>query len=222
MRSKSPCVLAFVGFFLLSVAPLNASHRLQNETWTEAEWQWLNENFHLVLDRSLPLEKGSSVIASYRTYETLQVGAAEYSFAIFERRGNGRSMLTAHIRVPDGHPIGQQLLLFHRKHPLSSIQEAENALTFKDWDLSEKQCLSVSTSLQNLGQIRFGLPMRSVKVYLDPSVHEFHLNSSIGNVDAALVDFENSLVQWGIDTRRAIQACIADFPAPMSESAPRK
>jgi hypothetical protein len=205
MRIKPPCFLAYSIFFVLIAALELDSYPSQNTTWSEAEWKWLGENFHSALDHMLPLEKGSNILVSYRSYETLQVGAPEYSFSISERPRDGNTRLSVHVRIPDGQPIGHQLLRFHREHPMSSINVAEKTLNFKDWVLNEQQCPSLRNAVQKLEQLRFGMP--SDKIYLDPTLHEFHLSSSTGTVDALLVEVENPLVQWGIETRREIQVC---------------
>ena len=221
MKTEPPCALACSILFVLIAVPLLDSQQQQSDIWSAADWQWLNENFHVALEHSLPLEKGRDVVVSYRSYETLQVGDPEYSLSIFWRRSGSCTALSAHIRVPDGKPIGEQMLLFHRKHALGPVGEAEKALMFKDWELTEQKCPSLKASIQKLEQIRFGLT--SDTIYMDPTVHEFYLSSSSGNVDAALVDHENPLVQWGLNTRQAVQACVAsNLPSTKSPDASRK
>ena len=215
MKSKSPRLLACTIFFFCCGLD---SRPIQESTWSEAEWKWLEKNFHLALDHNLPLEKGTNIIVSCRSYESLQVGATEYSLSISEHMNAG---LSVHVRVPDGPPIGQQLLVYHRDHPTSSINAAEKTLNFKDWTLTEQQRPTLTTAVQKLDKVGFGLS--SDKVFLDPIVHEFHLSLGSGDVDAALVEYENPLVQWGVETRRALQVCGAgDLPTAKSVGASRE
>jgi hypothetical protein len=101
------------------------------------------------------------------------------------------------------------------------IGAAEKSVNFKDWFLTEQQCPSLAAAIQKLEQIRFGLP--TSKIVLDPTVHEFNLSSAGGNVHAVLVDIENPLVQWGLETRRAIQACGAgNLPTKKSDGGRRE
>src|SRR5216684_3806721 len=102
---------AFASCFslLLIAASVLSSTAFQVVTPSEADWKWLSENFQSVLARVFALQKGNDVFVSYRSYESLQVGNPEYSFSISERGGEGKVNLFAHIRMPDGEPIGRQL-----------------------------------------------------------------------------------------------------------------
>jgi hypothetical protein len=106
------CLLAM----LVATAAID-SRPFQEPTPSEADWAWLSENFRNALDHSRPLEKGSSVLVSYRSYERLQVGEPEYSVSISERPGRSHANLAAHVRVPEGKPIGGQLPAFHHDSP---------------------------------------------------------------------------------------------------------
>jgi hypothetical protein len=147
----------------------------------EADWAWLTENFRNAFDHSLPLEKGSSVLVSNRSYERLQVGEPEYSVSISER--------------PDDSPEG-------------SVAEAEKNLKFKDWDLSDEECPALRTMVQKLSKVRFEFSWPD-KIFIDPRVHEFHFDSYSTSADFS-IDPGHPLVQWAFETRHAIQACSAD------------
>jgi hypothetical protein len=175
----------------------------------EADWAWLSENFRNALDHSLPLEKGSSVLVSYRSYERLQVGEPEYSVSISERPGRSHANVAAHVRVPEGKPIGGQLLAFHHDSPEGSVAEAEKNLKFKDWDLSDEECPGLRTMVQKLSKVRFEFSWPD-KIFIDPRVHEFHFDSYSTSADFSIDDPGHPLVQWAFETRHAIQACSAD------------
>lgn len=214
--------LASSFFVILIVASALSSPTVQVANPSEADWTWLNENFHSTLDHSLPLKKDAGVLVSYRSYETLQVGDSEYSLSISERPGTYKANLAAHVRVPEGKPIGGQLLAFHHDSPKSSVAEAEENLKFQDWDLTEEQCPALRTAVQKLAKVRFGISY-SETIYMDPTVHEFHLDSSSTSADLTIVDFEHPLVQWALDTRRSIQTCGADnLPSTKSVGSAKK
>jgi hypothetical protein len=199
----------FVSCILVAIIASSAlSSPLQVATPSDADWTWLNENFQRVLDRMFALEKGKDVLISYRSYETLQVGDPEYSFSISERGREGKSNLFARIHVPDGSPIGRQLLAFHKESPTKPIEEAEKELKFRDWELTEKQCPALRIAIQRLAQARLGWKFDTI--IMDPRVHEFSMHSYTGNLDAAIFDDANPLVRWALDTRNSMRACGAE------------
>jgi hypothetical protein len=222
MRWLFPYSLASAFFVILIVASALSSPTVQVANPSQADWAWLNENFHNILDHSLPLKKDAGVLVSYRSYETLQVGDSEYYLSILEQPGTYKANLAAHVRVPEGKPIGGQLLAFHHGSPKSSVAEAEENLKFQDWDLTEKQCPALRTTVQELTKVRFGITY-SETIFVDPRVHEFHLDSSSTSADLTIVDFEHPLVQWASDARRSIQACGADnLPSTKSVGSTKK
>src|SRR5438876_5466833 len=184
MRSLVACSSASCFFVLLNAAAVLSSSPAQVATASEADWKWLNENFHSVLDHMFALEKGNDVLVSYRSYESLQVGEPEYSFSISERGAGGKVNVVAHVRMPDGRPLGQQLLAFHKEFPGKPIKETEKNLKFKDWELTEQQCPALRIAIQKLTQARLGWEFD--KIIVDPTVHEFYVHSYTGNLDAAI------------------------------------
>jgi hypothetical protein len=199
------CILA-----VFSVATALSSPTAQVANPSEADWAWLSENFRNTLD-SMPLEKGTGVLISYRSYESLQVGEPEYSLSISERPGRPNANLFAHVRIPEGKPIGGQLLAFHHDSPEGSVAQAEKNLKFKDWEVSDEQCPALRTVVQKLAKVRFEFS-RSYKVFIDPKVHEFHFDSYSTSADLSIVDLEHPLVQWGLDARNSIQSCGGVIP----------
>ena len=208
MRSLVACLLASCFFLALIASAELPSPTVSVANQSEADWTWLSENFHSVLDHTFALEKGDGVLASYRSYESLQVGDPEYSFSISERPGKYLANLAAHVRVSEGRPIGGQLLAFHKEFPTKPIDEAEKKLKFKDWEFTEPQCPAIRIAIQKLAQARLGWEFD--KIIMDPTVHEFYVHSYTGNLDAAIYDDGNPLVRWALDTRNSLQACGAE------------
>jgi hypothetical protein len=211
-----PCILV-----MFTVASALSSLRVQVANPSEADWAWLSENFRIALDHSLPLEKGPGVLLSYRSYESLQVGESEYSLSISERAGGTNASLFAHVRIPEGKPIGGQLLAFHHGSPEGSIAQAEKNLKFKDWDVSDQQCPALRTVVQKLAKVRFEFT-QSERVFMDPMVHEFHFDSYSTSANLSIVDPEHPLVQWGLDARRSIQSCAVNPPSSKPAGSVRK
>jgi hypothetical protein len=197
------------------------SRPLQEPTPSEADWSWLSENFRNALDHSMPLEKGSGVLISYRSYESLQVGEPEYSLSISERPGRPNANLFAHVRTPEGKPIGGQLLAFHHDSPEGSVDQAEKNLKFKDWEASDEQCPALRNVVQKLTKVRFEFSWPD-KIFVDPRVHEFHFDSYSTSADFSIVDPGHPLVQWGLDARRYIQSCAANPPSTKPAGSVRK
>jgi hypothetical protein len=206
MRSLAACFLASCFFLALVASAELSSPTVSVANQSEADWTWPSENFRSVLDHTFALEKGDTVLVSYRSYESLQVGDSEYFSSISERPGKSNANLTAHVRIPEGKPIGGQLLAFHHDSPEGSATEAEKYLKFKDWELSEEQCPVLRTVVQKLAKVRFEFTWPD-KIFVDPTVHEFHFASYSTSADFSIVDSEHPLVQWALDTRQAIQAC---------------
>jgi hypothetical protein len=209
MRWRFACSFIACIFIVFSVASPLPSSRGQVPNPSEADWAWLSENFRNALDHSIPLEKGTGVLISCRSYESLQVGEPEYSLSISERPGRPNANLFAHVRIPEGKPIGGQLLAFHHESPEGSVAEAEKNLKFKDWDLTDEQCPALRTAVQKLTKVRFEFSWPD-KIFIDPRVHEFHFDSYSTSADFSIDDPGHPLVQWASETRHAIQACGAD------------
>lgn len=207
-------------FSLLIAASVLSSSAFQVVTPSEADWKWLSENFQSVLARVFALQKDNEVFVSYRSYESLQVGNPEYSFSISERGGEGKVNLFARIRMPDGEPIGRQLLAFHREFPGRPIEEAEKKLKFKDWELTEQQCPALRIAVQKLSLARFGWEFD--KIIMDPTVHEFYVHSYTGNLVATIFDDENPLVRWALETRSALETCAGENHPPSKSAGERK
>ena len=208
------CLLAM----LVATAPVD-SRPFQEPAPSAADWAWLSENLRNVLDHSFPLEKGPGVLLSYRSYESLQVGEPEFSLSISERPGRPNANLFAHVRTPEGKPIGGQLLAFHHDSPEGSVTQAEKYLKFKDWEVSDEQCPALRTVVQKLAKVHFEFS-RSEKVFIDPRVHEFHFDSYSTSADLSITDPEHPLVQWALDARRSIQSCGVINPRRPSPQAP--
>lgn len=207
-------LVVLIAFSVLSSPPVQVA------TPSDADWTWLNENFHNVLDHMFALEKGNDVLVSYRSYETLQVGDPEYSFSISERRREGKGSLFAHIHVPDGQPLGRQLLAFHKEFLAKPIDEAEKKLKFKDWELTERQCPALRIAIQKLAQARLGWEFDTI--IMDPTVHELYVHSYTGDLDAAIFDDANPLVRWALETRNSMKAYGAEnIPSTKSARDPK-
>src|SRR2546428_13622464 len=101
-------LVVLIAFSVLSSPPVQVATPL------DADWTWLNENFHNVLDHMFALEKGNDVLVSYRSYETLKVCDPENSFSISERCREVKGSHSAHIHVPYGEPSGRHLLASHK------------------------------------------------------------------------------------------------------------
>lgn len=207
--------------FVVFTVTLALSSPAQVANPSAADWAWLSANFRNAFDHSLPLEKGPGVLISYRSYESLQVGEPEYSLSISARPGRPNANLFAHVRIPDGKPIGGPLLAFHHDSPEGSIALAEKNLKFRDWEVSDGQCPALRTVVQDLAKVHFEFS-QSEKVFIDPRVHEFHFDSYSTTADLSIVDPEHPLVEWGLDARRSIQSCGVIDPSSTKPAASKR
>jgi hypothetical protein len=185
----------FWGTLLLLLLPIGLSPQ------TDADWAWLSENFHKALDNMLPMQKKCSGCVSYRSYETLQVGDLEYSLLI---RPSGKGYV-AHVRMPDGLPLGRQLVVMHQKQPDKTVVTMESDLKFKDWDFTEAQCHAVNSQYEKLQSLRVPLPSNTIT--MDPTVHEFHIDDYSGTWDLVVLEESHPLVKWALETRNLLEAC---------------
>lgn len=72
-------------------------------------------------------------------------------------------------------------------------------------------CPAVKAQFSSLQQLRLTLPQFDV-VILHPLIHEFRIRAGAGDMEVALYDDENSLVQWALETRHALALCSAGEP----------
>ena len=175
---------------------------------SDADWTWLNENFHKALDDKLPIQRKCRSCISYRSYETLQVGSIEYSLLITPL-GKG---YVAHIRMPDKLPLGQQLIAKHQQQKDKPVASMENELKFKDWDLTEAQCPAIKSQFAKLQSLRVSLPSNTIT--MDPTVHEFHIDDYSGTWDLVTLEEQHPLVKWAMETRHLLEACGATQESP--------
>ena len=203
---KSPLVCLFVALLLGYSGPAIFASR--NRESSEADWKWFRNNFGLVLDHAMPIQKDVRVLISYRRSESLQVGALEYSFSIADQAKP--DSLVVHVRTPDGDPLGAQMFALHKRFPREPISTIEKRLKFKNWEFTEQQCPALKEAVAKFSKLSIPLQLKETTVYLDPTVHEFRARAAGSIINATIVDYDSPLVLWARETRTAMKACGAE------------
>jgi hypothetical protein len=105
--------------------------------------------------------------------------------------------------------VYDQMMALHRKSPSRSAEDIQKDVHVKKFKLTEMNCPAIRTQFSKLQQLRLALPQFDV-VIVHPLIHEFRIRAGAGDIEVALYDDENSLVQWAIETRHALEPCATD------------
>jgi hypothetical protein len=179
---------------------------------TDADWDWTNEHFGLVLNALMPLEKTGGFYVAYRAHRDYRTDVPEYWFMIErdvnEHRTGSQDYLSAHVRFAETVSIYDQLMKMHRTEPQHDVSAMQNRISIKSIVLTEKECSAIKDQVDKLEKLRANLPkLQSDTIVIHPMNHEFHFQGAEGDVNAVLIDDEHPLVKWALETRHALDLC---------------
>lgn len=182
---------------------------------SSADWDWMTSHFPKALDDFFPIDQRYGVDVAYRSHRDLHTDDPEYSFVIASEASNTVSglprYLVAQVREAESASVYDQMMALHRKFPNRSADDIQKDVNVKKLKLTEMNCPAIKAQFSSLQQLRLTLPQFDA-VMLHPVIHEFRIRAGAGDMEVALYDDENSLVQWALETRHGLALCSADDP----------
>ena len=182
---------------------------------SSADCDWMTGHFPKALDDSFPIDQRYDVDVAYRSHRDLHTDVPEYSFVIGTKNSDTVSglprYLAAQVREAESASIYDQMMALHRRFPNRSAVDIQRDVHVKQLKLTEMNCPAIRAQFSKLQQLRLALPQFDV-VILHPLIHEFRIRAGGGDMEVALYDDENSLVQWALETRHALQLCSTEDP----------
>jgi hypothetical protein len=180
---------------------------------SSADWDWMTNHFAKALDDLFPIDEHYGVYVAYRSHRDLHTDVPEYSFVIGSQNSDTVSglprYLAARVREAESASVYDQMMALHRKSPNRSADDIQRDVHVKKLKLTEMNCPAIKAQFSKFEQLRLAPPQFDV-VILHPLIHEFRIRAGGGDMDVALYDDENSLVQWAIETRHALELCATD------------
>jgi hypothetical protein len=73
----------------------------------------------------------------------------------------------------------------------------------------EDRCPAIRSRMNALAKATIGLPDPDI-IALHPTIHRLVIRTGGVQIDASLIDSNDSVVRWATDTLKAFQACKAD------------
>jgi hypothetical protein len=179
---------------------------------TDADWDWMRENFGPALDALMPVHEATGMYVVYRSHHSLDTKVIEYSFVLgygpkTDEPGLQRDP-SGHVRMADSISIYDQMMKMHRDNPQEAAASIRQKVRIKAWDFSEHTCPAIQSQMRKFRAVRFG-PPDFWMIILDPLVHEFTIDTSAGSMDISLADQRDPLIAWAMQTRRALDKCAA-------------
>lgn len=166
-----------------------------------------------LLKMKLPIEKKVGVYVGYRYSHAPVPGDLEYSFIMdIGFIGRNEGPIRVEILMAEGTSIYEQLSALRRKNPKEDTLSVINKLKVRSFYLTEQQCLAVRGQFEKFRNLQFPAP-RFDFISLDAPKHEFRIISSTGDMTFEWLDEGYPLVQWALETRRALDSCISGGPA---------
>ncbi len=200
---------AIVLLVLVATAPWARSPLLGQ---TNADWDWIREHYRPALDALLPIDNGEKLYVAYRFHESLPGDAIEYSFAISrEPKENGtglQDVLRARVRMADAVSIYRQMLKMHMSNPREQAARIQRKVKLRTRVLREETCPDIGKLFRKFQTIRFQAPSFDL-LMIDPPVHEIRASALAGTMQISLVDPDEPLVVWALETRSALEKCQA-------------
>lgn len=81
-------------------------------------------------------------------------------------------------------------------------------IKLRRWDLTEMKCPAIKDQFEKLQKLQFKLPQFDA-IVLHPLVHEFRIQAGLGDMNIVVLDAQHPLVSWALETRQAMDRCIA-------------
>jgi hypothetical protein len=177
---------------------------------TDADWDWMREDFGPALDTLMPIREDIGTHVTYRSYHDLHSDVIEYSFILgHDPNVDGLGLqgyLSAHVRMADSVSIYDQMMKMHRDNPQEEASTIRKRVKIKEWNLTERTCPKIRSQFREFRSLRFR-PPHFDEIVLDPLVHQFTIQTGAGDMDLTLVDSRDPLVAWALRTRRVLEKC---------------
>jgi hypothetical protein len=182
----------------------------QSTTPSDADWDWLNEHRERAFDALMPIAPAPGQLVAYRRYRDLYQDVPEVHFAIATAEGpvSGRAKLRAVVTLPTSGSIQQQLLQLHMTNRELSLDALLPRVTIQRQTIVEDRCPAIRSRMNALAKAKIALPDPNI-ITLHPTIHRLVIETSGAQIDATLVDSNDSVVRWATDTLKAFQACKA-------------
>jgi len=188
----------FVLAIALSVTPICSSQ-------TDADWEWVSDNFGGVLDNLMPLQQ-SGLHVVYRAHRDYRTDVPEYWFTIGYDFGSGR--LSAHVRLADTSSIYDQLMRMHRSDPKEDASSMVKKIRVKDWRVDDASCPLIREQIDRFQDVKYTpFKLETHRIILHPMNHEFRLEAPDGTMNLIIWDDEHPLVRWAHETRLTLERC---------------
>jgi len=172
--------------------------------------EWLRQHYAGILDQLMPMTAESGWYLSYRSRRSLYTEVLEYGFFIgHEPRVNEpglQEFLSAHVYMADTVSIYDQLMKMHQAKPDESGESIQRKLKVKTWTLTEKTCPAIQEQFSKFKKVNIQTPAFD-EIAIHPLIHQFHIETGVGNMDIELDGSDQSLVLWALETRKALEAC---------------
>jgi hypothetical protein len=192
--------LLALGFLVISQSPAPS----------DADWAWLDEHRERAFDALMPIAPASGQLVAYRRYRDLyqDVPEAHFAIGIGERPASGPAKLRAVVTSPTSGSIQQQLLQLHMTNRDLSLDALLPRVMIQQQTIVEDRCPSIRSRMNALAKAKIALPDPNI-ITLHPTVHRFVFETGGAQIDARLIDSNDSVVRWAADTLKAFQACKA-------------
>lgn len=196
--------------FLFSYVPCTAQ-----EYPTEKEHKWAQKYYFGAFEEKFPLAESSDSLVSYRMYKDLYL-EIEYSFEILNDPEKKKRF--AIVRMADGAPIYEQMIMIRRKNPSATIKTIKSQLKIKQWRLNEETCPAISRQYDEFNELSLEVLSAQERadqekgiatITLHPRMHTFRSYVSGGTMLLTLRDSEHPFIKWAEKTRSAFEACAA-------------
>ena len=182
----------------------------QSSSPSDADWAWLDEHREEAFDALMPIASAPGQLVAYRRYRDLYHDVPEAHFAIGtgERPASGPAKLRAVVTSPTSGSIQQQLLQLHMTNRDLSLDALLPRVMIQRQTIVEDRCPSLRSRMNALPRAKIALADPNI-ITLHPTVHRFVIETGGAQIDARLVDSNDSVVRWASDTLKALQRCAA-------------
>jgi hypothetical protein len=177
---------------------------------SDADWAWLDEHRERAFDALMPTAPAPGQLVAYRRYRDLYQDVPESHFAIgiAEPAISGPAKLKAVVTSPTSGSIQHQLLQLHMTNRGLSLDALLPRVMIERRTIVEDRCPSIRSRMNALAKAKIALADSNI-ITLHPTVHRFVLESGGAQIDARLIDSNDSVVRWAVDTLKAFQVCKA-------------
>ncbi len=172
-----------------------------------ADWRWLDQVREAAFESLMPV-KAPRLLAAYRSHRDLYQRVPERHFRVglADSPNSARDTLVATVVTPAGRSIQEQLLDLHTRSPQASFESLISQLAVRRVVLSEEKCPAIRTRMDALPRVSVPSPLRDL-LFLHPVEHRIVIRQPGAMIDATVLEQDNPLVRWAIETLDALVAC---------------